>query len=84
MPEGRPGHAGIGNVCCGRGFCMTKENETNLVIPFADGSLGDKGHQIIGNPIGVLTDQAAFVGTHRIEVAEQDNRPVRIRFGDIP
>ena len=37
----------------------------------AHGHLGDVGHEVIGDAVGVLADQAALVGADGVEVAQQ-------------
>src|SRR5450830_24949 len=47
------------------------------LLTLAAGHLGDVGHQVVGNAVRGFTDQAAFVGTHGIEVAQQRDAPGR-------
>jgi hypothetical protein len=41
------------------------------LLELAGGHLEQEGHQVVGNTVGILADQAALVGSHRIEVAKQ-------------
>ena len=45
--------------------------------------LGDIGHQVVGDAIGVLAHGAALVGPDGIEVAQQDHVPLVVRFLDV-
>ena len=44
-------------------------------------SLADVGHQIVGNAVGGLAQQAALVGAHGVEVAQQHRGEVRVGRG---
>ena len=37
----------------------------------AHGHLGDVGHQVVGDAVGVLADEAALVGADGVEIAQQ-------------
>ena len=45
--------------------------------------LGNIGRQVVGDSLRILADHAAFMSAHRVEVAEQDYAPLRIRLLDI-
>ena len=49
----------------------------------ADGGLCDIWHQVVGNAVGVLTNQTRLVGTDGVEVAQQNNVPFRVSLLDI-
>ena len=59
-------------------------SEYGEVVPAAHGHLGDEGHQVVGDALGVLADSAALMGAHRVEVAQQHHAPLRVRLGQIP
>ena len=46
----------------------------------AHGHLGDVGHQIVGDAVGVLADEAAFMSADGVEIAQQGHihRGVRL------
>ena len=46
-------------------------------------NLADEGQQVVGNAVGVFADKAGFMGTDRIEVAQQHYGPARIGLGQI-
>ena len=48
--------------------------------PFADCNLRHIGHQIVGNAVGILADQAALVRTDRIKIPQKNHIPRRICF----
>jgi hypothetical protein len=45
----------------------------------ADGDLLDVGQQVVRYPLGVLSDLAGAVRTDGVEVAQQDDAPLRVR-----
>ena len=49
------------------------------LLQLADGDLGDVGHEVVGDVVGVLADEAALVGADGVEVAQQ--RDVQARVG---
>ena len=49
----------------------------------ADGDLGDVGHQVIGDAVGVLADEAGLVGTDGVEVTQQGHVQLRVSLADI-
>ena len=51
---------------------------------FADGDLADVGHEVVGDIGGVFAHQAAFVGPHGIEIAQEDDLPGGIGNPEIP
>ena len=53
-------------------------------FPSAHGHLGDIGHQIVGNALGILTDEAAVMGADGIKVPQQHHGPRLIRKGNVP
>lgn len=52
-------------------------------IALADGNLGDKGHQIVGDIVGIFTDAAALVGADRVEITQAGDVPAGIGRGQI-
>ena len=53
------------------------------LFQLADGDLGDVGHQVVGDAVGVLADEAGLVGTDGVEVAQQGDVQLRVRLADI-
>ncbi len=53
--------------------------ENRELLPQAAGSLGDIGHQVVGDTAGMLADPAAGVGARRVEVAQDGNIPGALR-----
>ena len=49
----------------------------------ADGDLGDVGHQVVGDAVGVLADEAGLMGTDGVEVAQQGHVQLRVSLADI-
>ena len=49
----------------------------------ADGDLGDVRHQVIGDAVGVLADEAGLVGTDGVEVPQQGHVQLRVSLADI-
>ena len=47
-------------------------------FPAADGNLGDVRHQVVWDTTGIFTDAAGIVSTDGVEVAQQDDGPLRI------
>jgi hypothetical protein len=45
----------------------------------ADGDLLDVGQQVVRYPLGVLSDLAGAVRADGVEVAQQDDAPLRVR-----
>ncbi len=41
------------------------------LFQLAHGHLGDVGHQVVGDAVGVLADEAGLMGTNGVEVAQQ-------------
>jgi len=54
---------------------VTKDSQ---FFALAYGNLGDVGHQVIGDTVGILTYQAALVCTDGIEVAEEYDVPLLV------
>ena len=50
----------------------------------ADGRLGDVGHEVVGDAVGGLADEAAGVGAHGVEVPQQHHGPLGVRFRGVP
>ena len=48
------------------------------VIQLARRHLGDEGHEVVGNAVGIFTDAAALVGADGVEVAQQHHAPLRV------
>ena len=46
--------------------------------------LGDIGHQIVGNAVGILSDEPAGMRPDGVEVPESHHAPLRIRRYQIP
>ena len=49
------------------------------VVELAYGNLWDIGHEVIGNTVGVLTDESAYVCADGVKVAKEHDRPLVIR-----
>lgn len=47
------------------------------------GDLGDIGHEVVGDAVGALTNEAAGVGPYRVEVAQADEIPLVIGLGHV-
>ena len=45
--------------------------------------LGDIGHQVIGDTVGVLSDGTALVSADGVEITQKYNVPFRICFLDV-
>ena len=43
------------------------------LLQLADSDLGDVGHKVVGDAVGVLADQAGRMGADGVEVAQQRN-----------
>ena len=56
----------------GRGVVVAKDLNG---LELANGDLGDVGHQVVGDTLGVLADQARRMGTDGVEVTEQHDIP---------
>ena len=52
-------------------------------LELTDGDLGDVGHQVVGDALGVLADQARRMGTDGIEVTEQHDVPLGVGGVDV-
>ena len=48
------------------------------LLQLTGGHLGNVGHQVVGNAVGVFANQAAFVGTDGVEVPQQHHAPAGI------
>ena len=53
------------------------------LFQLAHGHLGDVGHQVVGDAVGVLADQAGLVGTDGVEVAQQGHVQGGVSLADI-
>ena len=53
------------------------------LFQLAHSHLGNVGHQVIGDAVGVLADQAALVGTDGVEIAQQGHVQLRVCMADI-
>ena len=53
------------------------------LFQLAHGHLGDVGHQVVGDAVGVLADEAGLVGTDGVEVAQQGHVQAGVRLADI-
>ena len=49
------------------------------MVQFAHCHLGNIGNQIVGDSLGILSNQTALMGTDGVEVAQQHHVPLRIR-----
>ena len=52
-------------------------------LELTDGDLGDVGHQVVGDALGVLADQARRMGTDGIEITEQHDVPLGVGGVDV-
>ena len=50
---------------------------------FAHGDLGNVGHEVVGDAVGVLSYRAALVRTHGVEIAEEDDVPFGVGLLDV-
>ena len=50
------------------------------LFQLAHGHLSDVGHQVVGDAVGVLADEAAFMGTDGVEVPQQGHVQRGVRF----
>ena len=48
------------------------------LLELAHGNLGDIGHQVVGNAVGILADGAALVGADGVEVAKEHHIPLGV------
>src|SRR5574343_98653 len=62
-----------GAIGCG---VVIAEDAEELTL--AHGHLGDEGHQVVGDAIGVFADQTTLVRAHRVEVAQDRHLPARV------
>ena len=69
-------HAGT----VGRRIVIAEDSE---FLALAHSHLGDIGHQVVGDAVGVLTDASAGVRSHGVKVAQQDDVPFRVGFLDV-
>ena len=53
------------------------------LFQLAHGDLGDVGHQVVGDAVGVLADEAGLVGTDGVEVAQQGHVQAGVGLADI-
>ena len=53
------------------------------LFQLADRHLGDVGHQVVGDAVGVLADEAGLVGTDGVEVAQQGHVQAGVGLADI-
>ena len=63
-----------------RGIVATEHRQLR---PLADRHLGDEGHQVVGNPLRILADAARGMRAHRVEVAQDADRPGRLGMGQV-
>ena len=47
-------------------------------LELAHGNLRDIGHQVVGDALGILADQARRMGADGIEITEQHNVPLGV------
>ena len=52
-------------------------------LPASGRDLRDVGEEVVRHPVGVLPDQPAGVGPHRVEVAQRDDPPVGSGRGQV-
>ena len=69
-------HAGA----VGRGVVVAKHGQLGQL---AYGHLRDVGQQVVGNAVRVFADQAAFMGAHGVEVAQDGDAPARVCSGQV-
>ena len=65
----------------GRGIVVAEYGE---LFQLPRGNAGNIGHEIVGNPVRILAQQAGFVRADGIEIAQQHGAEVRIRGSVIP
>lgn len=53
------------------------------LFQLAHSHLGDVGHQVVGDAVGILADQAALVGTDGVEVAQQRHIQAGVCMADV-
>ena len=53
------------------------------LFQLAHSHLGNVGHQVVGDAVGVLADQAALVGTDGVEVAQQRHIQAGVSLADV-
>jgi len=49
------------------------------VVQFSHCHLGNIGYQVVGDSLGILSNQSALMGADGIEIAQQYHVPLRIR-----
>jgi hypothetical protein len=59
--------------------CGVVVSENRKFGQLAHRNLGNVGQQVVGYAVWIFTDQAAFVGAHRVEVTQDGNSPSRVR-----
>ena len=64
-------------------LCFIVIAEDSEMIDLAGSNRYDTGHQIVGDIIGVLSDQTALMRTDGVKVAQKDNREIRIGLCDV-
>ena len=52
-------------------------------LELAHGNLGDIGHQVVGDALGILADQARRMGADGIEITEQHDVPLGVGGVDV-
>ncbi len=82
MPYGQIHHVNIishsGSIM---GIVIVSENAQLLKLPYRH--LCDVGHQVVGNPVGILPYSAAPVSADGIKVPKQDHVPLLVRLLNI-
>ncbi len=53
-------------------------------VAFTDGGLGNEGHEVVGDAVGVFADGARLVGADGVKIAQQGNAPRLVRDGEVP
>ena len=53
------------------------------LFQLAHSHLGDVGHEVVGDAVGVLADEAGLVGADGVEVAQQSHIQGGVRLADI-
>ncbi len=71
----------VAHACAIRGRIVIAKHPQLLEL--ADAHLADIGQQVVGDTVGIFTDEAALVGADRVEVAQQHYGPTRIGFGQV-
>ena len=90
LKQGQHGGVALGQVhhvdiiphagAVGSGIVVAEDVD---LLPLAHHGLGDVGHQVVGDAVGVLTDFAALVGAHGVEVPQQHRVEILVGVGAV-